>query len=35
LRLQRQAVGNPGLWAAALAAAGIILTAVGAVLNIA
>ncbi len=27
--------GNPGLWAAALAAAGIILTAVGAALNIA
>jgi len=27
--------GNPGLWAIALAAAGIVLTAVGAVLDIA
>jgi len=27
--------GNPGLWAATLAAAGIILTGVGAMLNIA
>jgi hypothetical protein len=31
----RRLRGNPGLWAAALAVAGIILTGIGAALNIA